>query len=226
MKYKAVIFDLFGTLVYNSSPSESNQVLRQMAREISMPDDDFIKMWLITYEERMKGIFKRYKDCIRYICQQTNTPVLEQKIESAAKLRSTMAKREISLIRDGAIEILSYLKSNDYKTGLVSDCSMDIPELWEDTPLSPFIDVAIFSCRVNMKKPDPRVFRMVIEQLDSKPKECLYIADGIGQELTTASKLGMSAVMIHSPDDREEDPYREDWHGPAITSLKEVMDLL
>ena len=88
MKYKAVIFDLFGTLVYNSSPSESNQVLRQMARTISIPDDDFIKMWLIAFEDRMKGVFKSYQECILHICRQTNTPVLEEKIERAADLRS------------------------------------------------------------------------------------------------------------------------------------------
>ena len=42
MKYKAVIFDLFGTLVDNHPWDDSLNNLRQMASALSAPDDEFV----------------------------------------------------------------------------------------------------------------------------------------------------------------------------------------
>ena len=44
MKYEAVVFDLFGTLVPNMSLSEHRAVLTQMAQVLEAPPDDFIQM--------------------------------------------------------------------------------------------------------------------------------------------------------------------------------------
>lgn len=226
MKYEAVIFDLFGTLVEMCPWTESENILRQMAREISIPPSDFINLWHLTFDDRMKGVFQSYQDCIRHICQQCGAQVPENQIEIAASIRFAMTKREISSIREGAIEVLSSLKSTGYKTGLISDCSSPIPVIWPDTPFAPLIDVTIFSCSVKLKKPDPRIFQMAVDQLNVRPQDCLYIADGIDQELANASKLGMNAFMICTPNDRADDPYRENWSGLKISSLKEVLNLV
>ena len=226
MKYKAVIFDLFGTLVNMYPWTESNNVLRQMAEHLTIPPEEFIDFWLVTFNERMTGTFRKYEDCIKYISQQAGVAAQEEQIELAANLRNVMSERELASTREGALEVLSYLKSNDYKTGLISDCSTIIPEIWDTTPLAPFIDVAVFSCIEGIKKPDERIYRTATTRLGVETEECLYIADGIGQELTTAAKLGMYAVMIRTPDDRTDDPYRESWDGPVIKSLNDIPKII
>lgn len=75
-------------------------------------------------------------------------------------------------------------------------------------------------------KPEPRIFQIAIERLAVEPGDCLYIADGIGQELTSASQIGMQAVLIRVSGEDSYDPYREDWNGPVISSLTEVLDLV
>ena len=226
MKYQAVIFDLFGTLVDMYPWTESNRVLREMAERLAIPPDEFIDSWHATFEERMTGTFPRYQDCIRYISRQCGVLVKDEQVELAARTREIMTERELAATRDGAIEVLSYLKANGYKTGLISDCCTIIPEIWDTTPFAPLIDVAVFSCIMGIKKSDPRIYRTTTRRLAVKPEQCLYIADGIGQELNSAAKLGMQAVMIRTSDDRADDPYREKWDGPVISSLQEVLNLV
>jgi putative hydrolase of the HAD superfamily len=75
-------------------------------------------------------------------------------------------------------------------------------------------------------KPDPRIYGLVTEQLNVKPQDCLYVADGIGQELATATKIGMHAIRILVPGENGYDRYREKWNGPAISSLTQILDMI
>lgn len=231
MKYKAVIFDLFGTLVCQATWAEQNNVLRQMASVLSVPPEDFIKQWIDTSGARIKGEFSDGQANIKYICQQLGVPSENNQIEFANQLRIDLVKRHLFNPKKDAIEVLSYLKSNSYKTGIISDCSSVVSVIWPDAPLATLIDVAIFSCLVGMQKPDPRIYRLAIEQLTVEPENCLYIGDGNSQELTGAAAVGMYPVLIRDPDEDSSDVYRfdyeaEEWDGPVISSLKEVLTLV
>jgi len=211
-----------------SSWVENNNILRQMASVLLVPSDDFVASWHATFNERMTGTFESYQTCIRHMCQQLGVDVQNNQIELAASIRLDMTKQEVMSLRDGAKEVLLHLKANGYKTGLISDCSKETTIILRDTPLYSLIDVAVFSCSVGVRKPDPRIYRIAIDGLSVNPEECIYIADGMGQELTRASELGMYAIQIRMPgkDNHNYDPYRENWEGPVISLLKDVLTLI
>jgi putative hydrolase of the HAD superfamily len=226
MKYKAVIFDLFGTLVNSFPRDESISNLRRMAAELAVPADDFISLWQAAIDDRMNGVFKNYQACVRNICQKLGIPVQDNKIELAASIRFEINKREVLSPREGAVEVLSYLKAKGYKTGLISNCSTETSVVWKSSPLSPLIDVAVLSCLVGLQKPDPRIYQMAVERLAVKPRECVFIADGMNQELNAAERLGMRAILIRIPGEDDYAAYREEWSGEVITSLREVPALV
>lgn len=226
MKYKAVIFDLFGTLVDITPWTENTNILNRMASVLSVSADDFAASWRATFDERMKGIFNNYQACIGHVCQQLGVNAKDNQIESAARIRFDMTRLEVTTPREGAVEVLSHLKANGYKTGLISNCSTETTTIWKDSPFARLIDVTIFSCLTGTKKPDPRIYQMATEKLAVNPKECLYIADGMDGELASATGLGMHALMIRVPYENDYDHYREDWSGPVISSLKEVLALV
>ena len=58
MKYKAIVFDLFGTLVDNFSLREHEDVLRQMAAVLSVPSEGFARLWVKTFKKRFRGVFR------------------------------------------------------------------------------------------------------------------------------------------------------------------------
>ena len=226
MKYEAVIFDLGGTLTYGHAWSEYVDAAREIAAVISAPVDDFVRIWFEQSAGLGTGIFPSYPDFIKHICRQLPLNVPDNLVNHATNISLSVTKRHITVPRDGAIEVLSHLKTNGYKVGLISDCGPDVPEIWNDTPFAALIDVAVFSCSVGMNKADLRIFQIAIDRLAVKPESCLYIADGMRQELTNAAKLGMHSVQILVPDEIDDSPIREEWHGPVISSLKEVLNLL
>jgi putative hydrolase of the HAD superfamily len=225
-KYQAVIFDLYGTLVENYPSSEGNKVLKQAAEVLSAPPADFISLWFKAYGDRQIGVLKTYQDCYTHICQQLGVKPTKKQLDSAYNIRFALTQRELMSYREGAVEVLQHLKDNSYKTGLVSNCSMETTRIWPGTLLAPLIDVPVFSSIEGVMKPDPHLFRIALERLSVASEACLYIADGMSQELTTASILGMCAVRVEAPHNSEYEHDREDWHGPTISSLKEVLKLI
>lgn len=75
-KYKAVIFDVFGTLVDNFSFREHEKILYQMANVLCVPPDDFACLWVKTFPERVTGFFPTIEDNIREVSKYL-TPSIE-----------------------------------------------------------------------------------------------------------------------------------------------------
>ena len=230
MKYKAVIFYLFGTLVPNMALSGHRDILRQMAHILSVLPDDFLQLWFDTFNERCTGIFQTPDDNVEHICRTLGMKVDENRVQLATRTRFEYAVGAMTP-QPYAVETISHLKSRGCKIGLISDCSTEAPAIWPDTPFAPLFDTTTFSCAVGMKKPDPRIYQLTMGQLGVKARDCLYIGDGSSNELTGAKAVGMHPVLIRAPDEDSTKIHRidaegEKWNGPVISSLKEVMALV
>jgi putative hydrolase of the HAD superfamily len=228
MKYKAVIFDLFGTLVDNFTVTEYQKVLSDMSSILHAPPEKFSQLWRDSFYLRTNGTHKTHEESIRYICNELQVPVTDKQVDKAAALRLKYTVRSLKPRKD-AVPTINKLKSLGYKVGLISDCSPETPAAWPATPFNGLFHVTIFSCVVSVKKPDIRIYRMATDELGVEPQDCLYIGDGSSNELTGALKAGMHPVMICDPDESADAHYidrEKDWQGPKITSLKEVLDLV
>lgn len=227
MKYEAVIFDLGGTLSSSAAWSEYSNAARKIAETCSAPVEKFIHLWFEQSEGLGTGLYHDYQSYIRHICAQLRIDPPADRIDFAVSFPFNVTKKVVMTPREGAIELLTYLKSSGYKTGLISDCGPDLPELWKETPYAPFIDIAVFSFLAGMNKSNTFIFRLTVKELGVNPSKCLYIADGNRNELANASKLGMHSLQLLIPDEFDENnPIREDWDGPVISSLNEVLNLL
>lgn len=226
MKYQAIIFDLFGTLVDSYSVQGYNRLLTDMASALELPAEDFSKFWRDTTYERGIGIFKTTEESIRYICNILKVSVSDENIRKCEQIRLENTRKALTP-KNGAIDILKSLRGLGYKIGLITNCSAEVPLLWKNTEFFHLLDATIFSASVGLKKPDAQIYNLACEQLGIEPNECLYIGDGDSNELSGASQSGMDAVMIRDPN--EMDPYRlveVDWDGRKIEKLTEIMDLI
>ena len=75
MKYQAVIFDLFGTLVDRMVHPESNalrgrQVVIAMANTLGAPYDDFLRLWRETMLQRDSGEFQTTEAALTYLLHE------------------------------------------------------------------------------------------------------------------------------------------------------------
>ncbi|MHA2282799.1 MAG: HAD family hydrolase [Promethearchaeota archaeon] len=226
MKYQAIIFDLFGTLVDSYSVQGYNRLITDMASALELPIDDFSKLWRNTTYERGTGIFKTTEESIRYICDMLKVSISDENIRKCEQIRLETTRKALTP-KNGAVDILKNLRGLGYKIGLITNCSAEVPLMWKNTEFSHLFDITIFSASVGMKKPDPQIYKLACEQMGVEPNECLYIGDGDSNELSGASQLGMQAIMIRDPN--ETDPYRlveVDWDGEKIEKFTEIIDLL
>ena len=227
MKYKAVIFDLFGTLVYNFSRQEYENVLTEMAEILEVPRDNFIQHWFDSFKERVTGELRMPYAMVENACRKLGKEVSIDRIEYAAQIRLNYSQKSM-VPKPGATEVLTQLRAEGYKTGLISDCSAETVITWDKTPFAPLFDVTVYSCVAGIKKPDPRIYHMALDQLAVRPEDCLYIGDGSSRELTGAQEVGMHAVLIRDPDESIDAHFvdREEWNGTVISSLWEVLNLI
>jgi putative hydrolase of the HAD superfamily len=230
MKYKAVIFDLFGTLVKNYTVRQHEGTLTEMAAILDAPADEFIRLWYGTFDMRCLGELKTPEENVEYVCRELSIAVDKNLVEKAALIRYTLTRNTLVPL-SGAIDVLSSLKKQGIKIGLVSDCSSEAPKVWPDTSFSPLFDITIFSCTEGVKKPDPRIYKLAAEKLGVNSEDCLYVGDGSSNELTGAAAVGMHPVLILDPEEDSPATHRVDfegdrWTGPVISSLNEVLNIV
>lgn len=227
MKYSAVVFDLFGTLV-NDFASSARQVPAEMAAALGVPDDPFISVWTQTLDMRIVGAFDTVEANIEYVLDAIGAHAQAAQISAAVKIRMDYIRQALQP-RPGAIDTLSRLKSHPYKVGLISNASIEIPLMWSTTAFADLIDQAIFSSRERLKKPDTRIYHLACERLGVAPQSCLYIADGENHELSAAANVGLNPVLIRTSPQESMSGIRQEaqeWQGATIASLPEVLQLL
>lgn len=228
MKYQAIIFDLFGTLVDNISFQQSECVLSEMADILHTPCQRFISTWIVdTWHMRASGAFLTLEACIEHICSLLGTHVERDSLQKACCIWSDFTIKALHP-RPDAINVLTNLKSAGYKIGLISDCAVEVQIHWPDTPLAHLIDVSILSCSVQLKKPDPRIYQLACEQLQILPWHCLYIGDGSSHELSGAANIGIHPVLL-SGTEKDKDAIRPDaemWSGQSISLLTDISVLI
>ncbi|MCK1649983.1 HAD-IA family hydrolase [Bradyrhizobium sp. 149] len=58
-------------------------------------------------------------------------------------------------------------------------------------------DHVIESAKIGLRKPDPRIYKMMVETLNVDPKNCVYL-DDLGVNLKPARGMGMTTIKVTS----------------------------
>jgi putative hydrolase of the HAD superfamily len=228
VKFEAVVFDLFGTLVPEFSKTEFFGSVRDMARALGADQDRFEQAWRQTAEARQTGGFATVEDNVRHICGSLGVDASDDAVDKALDLRLGLYRTWFHP-RRGALETLMELKGRGYPIGLISMCAPDAPAMWRASALAPFVDVEVFSSEVGLRKPDGAIFRRASDGLGVDPGVCVYCGDGAYGELSGAAATGMTSYLIADPTvDPEESltPEREEWNGARVSDLRELLPLL
>ncbi len=227
MSYRAVIFDLFGTLV-DDFMSSAGQMHAELAAALAVPYEAFMQLWRQTAEMRTIGAFQTVEASIEHVCGVMGVQVGAEQMTKAVAIRLQHTRRALAP-RPDAVATLARLKDQDYKTGLISNCSIEIPILWPETTFADLVESPIFSSRERVKKPDPRIYHLACERLGVMPEQCLYIADGENYELTAAAKVGLRPVLLRTSSQESESRLHQEareWQGATIAGLAEVLQLI
>lgn len=226
MPTRAVIFDLYGTLVKSPSLDVRRALLSEMAAAMDIPHSDFVDVWMEGFWERQVGVYGTEEGHLEHIARRVGVAPDPQRVARAAAVALTFDRESLDATRSDTVDTLRALKDAGLRLALLSNCGVGIPVVWGECSMAPYIDVPVFSSTARLKKPDPRIYHVALQGLGAAPSETLYVADGMDDELTAARNLGITAILLDSPDDDLDDPRRADgkaWTGPTIQYLREVL---
>src|SRR5262249_55889448 len=184
----------------------------RVKRDLSGYIDDFDRVWDTTYNARQVGPVDDYF---------RGLGLDERGVAECVRIRGDFTRRAL-VPRVGAIETLEELRRRGLKRGVISVCSSDVEEAWDETELAGHVDDVVLSCAVGLSKPDPRIYRLACDHLRVTPEECIFVGDGANDELAGAERVGMRAVCVLPPGRSEPLwPEARGWE-PTITSLRQV----
>lgn len=92
------------------------------------------------------------------------------------------------------LEVLVALREADYRMALLTNNVREWEPRWRSMiPVDEIFEVVVDSAFVGMRKPDPRIYELTIEQIGVPAEQCLFI-DDMDVNIAAARELGMAAV--------------------------------
>jgi putative hydrolase of the HAD superfamily len=139
------------------------------------------------------------------------------------ELRREWTRGILARPREGVVETVQELRRRGIRTGLITVCSEDVVDVWPETPFAGLFDAEVFSCSCGLRKPDPQIYRLALEQLGVDAAAALFVGDGANDELAGAERVGMRAILVHRPGEDPQWPEVRGWPGPRITAIPDVL---
>ena len=187
MTIETVIFDFGGVIIKN-------------------PNLD----WLLRWHERLG--FKRDNELFEILTNPMGSELIreiflgtksEEILWQLFAERLNLKEKTIKRIRRHAfskyrinkpiIRLLSEL-SKGYKTAILSNASDQTRQLMErKLNLHEIVDVIIISAEEGLIKPDPQIYQLAMERLNTSPEKTLFL-DDLKENVRAAKTFGMNAV--------------------------------
>jgi putative hydrolase of the HAD superfamily len=216
MRFRAVIFDLWQTLV--PWPVESaNSMYGRLIETWGADPETFHELWHRRRRERETGPIESH---LRSIAGELG---LTGDVDAVMTIRRDWTLESL-VPRDDAVPTLEQLRRRGHKLGMISACSQDVPEVWARTPLGALFDSTVFSCSVGVSKPDPEIYALAADELGVEAGESLFVGDGANDELPGAERAGMTAVQLRVPGEQLT-AEGERWTGDYVERLSDVLEL-
>lgn len=190
---RAVIFDMFETLITHFADGQSLYMAKQISKDIGISEEKFREIWDITDDDRTLGK-RKLEDVIEEILKVNNCYSIDLFEKIITKRR--LSKIEcFEHIHPQIIPLFKTLKEMNIKIGLITNCYFEESDVIRNSIFINYFDSMCMSCEMGIKKPDTEIFQKCMKDLEVAPEECLYVGDGGSCELETAKKLGMHTLQ-------------------------------
>lgn len=192
MTIEAVIFDFGGVLT--SSPFEA---FARFETERGLPIDIVRRTNAANHLENAWAKFERAEVDI----ETFDKLFAEESLALGAEVRG----RDVLPLLQGdlrpeMVEALKRIKAQ-FKTGCITN-NLPANAIGSMTGRSLYIaevmvlfDHVIESAKIGLRKPDPRIYQLMVETLKVDPKNCVYL-DDLGVNLKPAREMGMTTIKV------------------------------
>jgi len=220
---QAILFDLYGTLVPNFPPQEYDAAMVEVAEILVVDARQFRDQWRRRFLKRVHGADGDTASSIRQVLADLGIEVADEILQQAAARRLQFARELLDRSAE-ALPVLHSLRQLGIPLALVSDCTSEVWELWDEHPLFAAFSARSLSCELRRRKPAGGNYWHALRQLQAQPERSWYVGDGGSREFTGAQAVGLFTICFRQPGSREfvidEDTSR------AEMEIEQLADLL
>lgn len=200
---RGIIFDLYGTLIHLEKKFNPYlclfkhlKIKTSTAAAVALTEDfaNFAQLAYRLAPDHEMGEFSLYEQ------------ELQQEIATAALYPETL-------------EVLKKICHRKLRTAVISNLASPYRQPYFDLGLDELIDFRAFSCELGFKKPDKRIYQLVIEEWNCSPGDILMVGDSLSCDVRGAKTAGMKAVLL----DRQ---CRSSGRPERICSLSNLFEIL
>jgi putative hydrolase of the HAD superfamily len=124
---------------------------------------------------------------------------------------------------------LLYLKSQDYKIGLITN-GFDLKQ-WEKLVrlgLYPFFDEVITSEAVGYKKPDKRIFEIAMERMNVSCDTSVMVGNSFDDDIVGAYNAGIPSMLVNTELTPEQKEFinKKEYSVIQLSSLSDLREIL
>jgi len=192
-KIKAVLFDMDGVIFDTEREylKEWNKIFEKYGYE--MKKEIYVSV-MGRGRKKVKEIFKEnFGD---------DLPIEEMYIEKDIMLKEAIENNEVPL-KQGALELLEFLKKNEYKTALATSAKKDrVKSQVNHAKINNLFDAIVCADDIVNSKPNPEIFLKAAEKVNVKPENCIVIEDS---EAGIRAAFNAGMIAFHVKDLKEAD---------------------
>lgn len=199
---KAVIFDLDNTLCNSTDVIEDilrNILTKYLKYFPGKNINDLISINVKTFENLLSdpnvplsaAIIRVWFEVFEQLQIKPPLKIILRLIE---EIRQT--NKRVRLI-NGVAQFMNYLKSQDIKIGVLTNgIFIDQANKLIKLKLDSFVDYLVTSDMCAADKPDPRIFKYLLNKMAVSPKEALMIGDDLVADIKGAHDLGIRTIFF------------------------------
>ena len=228
---KYIFFDFGGTLDLDGVHWYDHWIRSYNSAGIEVPESDFKSAYLETEKtlNAMPPLSCDYLGLIRLKAEQQLSHLNNSKLNAhdITELTSALAKATYEPIAKQAtksLEILEALRKT-YKLGVISNFYGNLEIVLRELLMRNSICNVIDSKIVQIRKPNPEIYKFAVDQCGLSPEQCVMVGDSYRQDIEPAKSIGMKTIMINS---RQVDGINNEYDKADIivNSISEIINIL
>ena len=207
---KAIIFDMDGLMI--DSERVTFECYQERLKDMNLTmDEEFYKTLL---GKPIKGIYQRFYDVYG------NDFPIQNVIQDVHQLMAERFETEGVPVKKGLVELLHYLKDNNYKTIVATSSNRDrVDKILAQAKITEFFDDSICGDEVTKGKPNPEVFLKSCQKLGVNVDEAIALEDS---EAGIQASYDANIKVICIPDMKYPEKQYEEKTFKILKDLTEV----
>lgn len=184
--FNTIIFDLSGVIItrINGIAKMVEPILKINSKEIHT------KFKTSKFQDFLRGEITE-EDYWKRIIDENNWEITVSKLKEISRKNFEEIK--------GTREIIEKLKTRNFKLGLLSSHTKEWAIfLNEKFNYEKYFDKVLYSYQIGIVKPNKELYLNLLNRLNAKPQECIYIDDKY-KYVEPAQELGMVGIKFVSP---------------------------